>query len=309
MLEIRGFTIVFSLQPLAFSLDILWDGSDAGVTSESIMKKILLARVLLPMLAGCCLTAGAGPADPAAGTAAGAPAPWSRELAIVSLASYPLSKAEKAEIRTLGEFAKTLGLEPAWVDADIFLPEQRAQCRQYRRILIPRHAFCFTPVMYAGMTAYVNDGGLLISNSILYGIDHNGDRKFDGKDGDTPWPGKRSCFPTLGVFGHATASITNITVLVECPLSAGLPAGQVLDLGKILKTRDTLNKSAEVVITGSGAIRHGEIRGRPFLAYKHAGNGACVFAAPNLQDSHPWIRQIASNCFSRATLGWLTLQE
>ncbi len=269
------------------------------------MKKITQIRVLLPILAGCCLAAGAGAAD----SATGAQPPWSRELAIVALDGYALSKPAKAEIRALGELARTFGLEADWVDVEIFLPEQRAQCRQYRRILLPRHAFCFTPVMYAGMTRYVTGGGLLISNAILYGIDHNGDRKFDGKDGDTPWPGKRSCFPTLGVFGHATAAITNIAVVLECPLSAGLPAGQVLDLGKILHTRDTLNKSAEVVITAGGAIRHGEIRDRPFLAYKHAGNGACIFAAPNLQDSHPWIRQIASNCFSRATLGWLTLQE
>ncbi len=266
------------------------------------MNKISL---VFGLLAGCCLTAGAEPANPAAG----ATPPWRRELAIVSLASYPLSKAAKAEILMLGEFAKTFGLEPDWVDADIFLPEQRAQCRQYRRILIPRHAFCFTPVMYAGMTAYVTTGGLLISNAILYGIDHNGDRKFDRQDGDTPWPGKRNCFNTLGIFGHATAAISNIAVVLECPLSAGLPVGQALDLGKKLNPRDTLNKSAEVVVTGNGANRYGAIRNRPFLAYKHAGNGACVFAAPNLQDSHPCIRQIASNCFSHATLAWLTLQE
>ena len=266
------------------------------------MKKNKLIYGWLFIVAGCCLAAEV--TDPAN------PTPWSKDLAIVSLDGHKLSKSYTAEVRALEKFAEALGLAPEWVNEDIFLPEQHAHCLQYRRILLPRHAFHFTPLMYAGMTRYVTDGGLLISNANLLGIDKDGDREFNMDKGDTYWPGKHGCFSTLGVYGHSSVIITNITVEMECLLSAGLSAGQLLDLGQPISTRETINKSAEVVITGNGIYnKDTAIRSRPFLTYKHIGNGACIFVAPNLQGKHPWVCQIASNCFSPKTLNWLTLQE
>ncbi|MGI6087799.1 MAG: hypothetical protein ACOYCD_07665 [Kiritimatiellia bacterium] len=265
------------------------------------MQKVKLIYSLFSIITGCCIAAEV--TDPAN------PVPWSKDLAIVSLDGHKLSKSYTAEVRALEKLAEALGLAPEWVDEDIFLPEQHAQCRQYRRILLPRHAFHFTPLMYAGMTRYVTDGGLLISNSSLLGIDKDGDREFNLDKGDTYWPGKRGCFPTLGVYGHSSVTITNVTVVMDCLLSAGLPTGQLLDLGQPINTRKTMNNSAEVVITCNGTYKSDAIRNQPFLTYKHMGNGACIFVAPNLQGKHPWVCQIASNCFSLKTLNWLTLQE
>jgi hypothetical protein len=266
------------------------------------MQKIKLIYGLLFIIAGCCLAAEApDQADPV---------PWSRDLAIVSLDNYKLSKTHRAEVRALEKFAESLGLAPEWVDEDIFLPEQHANCLQYRRILMPRRALHFTPLMYAGMTRYVTDGGLLICNSILKGIDNDGDREFNLDKGDSYWAGgKRGCFSTMGVYGHSSVAITNINVEMDCLLSVGLPPGQLLDLERQIHTSDTLNQSAEVIITGIGTYKSDPIRNRPFLAYKHTGKGACIFVAPHLMENHPCISQIASNCFSVKTLNWLTLQE
>ncbi len=235
--------------------------------------------------------------------------PWSRDIAIISLESYPLSKNARASIQALANLTATVGLSADFVDVDIFLPENKKQRQSYCRILIPSQAFHFTPVMYDGMADYVRQGGLLISNSNLLGIDQNGDRKFNLEDGDTYWSGKRGHFNTLGVYGHSGATITNLTVEVECPLSTGLPVSTVLIPENPLRGRVTLNKSAEVIITGDGAYKEQILRNRPMLSYKHIAHGACIYVNPDLLTQDHWMRQIAINCLSAQTLAWLTLQE
>jgi hypothetical protein len=236
--------------------------------------------------------------------------PRSKEVGVLDyLKKYtdtPSAKACVAATATCLKAVKEIGLEPEWVDVDIFLPQNKAQRDQYKRIVIPTATEWFTLKMYEGMDDYVRSGGLLITNCSCILLDANENYKVDKDDTTTDFC--RDNF--LGVRGHASALMGQIKVLQECPLTKGLEANTWIKLGPEMAGRDTRNCSAEVVIV-SDRIKKGAVAGeQPFLTYKHIKNGACIYLVGQIGDKMDKnVRQIITNALSPETLEWLCLQE
>ncbi len=211
---------------------------------------------------------------------------------------------------------KDLGYSPEWVSMDIFLPENKTERDKYKRIVISAAGLWFTPEMYEGMTDYVKSGGLLITNSSLLLVDANRNYKLDKEDNYM-----KDGFETVGVFGHASVSMTKIKVEVACPLTEGIPEGEWLELEGKVEGRVTANKSATVLITAerwSDTWEKTDYKGwkpdkgnQPFLTFKHSGKGACIYIVPALSSNSvkdKYISVILKNVLSKKTLEWLTTE-
>lgn len=256
-------------------------------------------KMTLAAAAGLILSAGTGIVSAGANETA----PWSRDIAILfpergAFGSDKAAERKEADVRketqALGGLVQGMGLNPAFENAEIFLPENRARRGQYRRILIPRSVLRFSLDMYAGMTRYVRAGGLLISNSSLYDTRHGTGRGFE----------------TLGVYVANSARAKAITALLACPLTVGLQTDTALPLNPgIGDHHDAVNNSATPVVVFDGENQYGRVTGRIFLSYKHLEKGACVYFLPNMLLSQPVVRLLVTDIFSAATLEWLTLQE
>ena len=218
----------------------------------------------------------------------------------------PSNKACVAATACCWKAVKEAGLEPEWVDVDMFLPQNKAQRDQYKRIVIPTATEWFTLKMYEGMDDYVRSGGLLVTNCSCILLDANENYKVDKEDATTEYC--RDNF--LGVRGHASALMRQIRVIQECPLTKGLEQNAWITLEKEMAGRQTTNHSAEVLILSNRVVR-GEAKGeQPFLTYKHIKNGACIYLVGQIGDKMDKnVRQIVANIFSAETLEWLCLQE
>ena len=118
----------------------------------------------------------------------------------------PSKKACMAATECCWKVVKEAGLEPEWVDVDIFLPQNKAQRDQFKRIVIPTSTEWFTIKMYEGMDDYVRSGGLLMTNCSCILLDANENYKGDKEDTTTEYC--RDNF--LGVRGHASAVMRQI---------------------------------------------------------------------------------------------------
>jgi len=211
----------------------------------------------------------------------------------------------KRAVKACFAAVKTAGLQPEWVDVDIFLPAHKGRREQFKRLVISTYADWFSQLMYEGMDAYVRSGGLLVTNVSMVLLDANDNYMADAKDTQTDYPRKRF----LGVFGHSSCRISRIRARHQCPLTAGLPTGEWLTLTAPTGGRRTRTVGAEVVAVCNRITKHGETV-QPFLTFSHVGKGACIyFVGPLHADGGDQYRRLVKNLFSPIVVDWLCLQE
>jgi len=222
-----------------------------------------------------------------------------KEIAIVKYDKGEYGAKRQTVTRCLAKAVKeATGNEADLVSEDIFLPENRGKRDSYKRILIPRIAIWFTPKIYEGMTEYVKDGGLLITNAAMSGRineDKQGAKSHFGKAGN----------PLVGVRGHSAVQMTKIMVKVNCPLTEGLSFDNWIDLETKPYGRRTTNRNATALIV-SDSLYKGKLFNQPFLTYKHLGKGACIYIVPAISTKSKYISLIFKNVLSSKTLEWLT---
>ncbi|MCX6909927.1 MAG: hypothetical protein NTY01_18055 [Verrucomicrobia bacterium] len=245
-------------------------------------------------------TASASPAAVAARTG-----PRDKEIGVLDYARKFEVKSKRDTERMLQsrlQMIQQAGLTPETVDADIFLPQNRATRNRYKRLFIPGGSDWFTQAAYEGMAEYVRDGGLLITCSGLLLLDANANRRADEGEGITEF--SKNGF--LGVRAHAGATMRRLKVLQSCPLTAGLATDGWITLETPLSGRDTLNRSAEVVIISDRTKRDQPDGEQPFLTYKHTGRGACIYLVGQTSATpDKTFVLLLKNICSPATLDWL----
>lgn len=228
-----------------------------------------------------------------------------KDVAIVKYDKYEYGAKRQWCIRSLVKVVKKANDNtPDLVNADIFLPFNSEKRDTYKRILIPAIAFWFSPEMYNGMTEYVKNGGLLITNSIMNGIDEDADynrkgAKSFGKPGN----------PLVGVFGISTVQMNKIMIKENSPLSEGLSSGDWIELETKTSGSQTQNRSATVLIISDSLYKNKPSRQQPFLTYKHLGKGACIYIVPAISVKNRFVFSILKNALSKNTLEWLTAGE
>jgi len=226
--------------------------------------------------------------------------PRDKEAGVLDYRTFDFKKAKlyhKAFTQPLFAAVEKTGLKPEWVTPDIFRGAHKGQRDRYKRILIAWGSHWFSREMYDGMEDYVKNGGLLITNVVLAGVDDDGKRSWINRPGS----------PLIGVFGHSGVHVAKIKVESECPLTNGLPAGKWTPLDVKVTSRMARGYGATVLATSDATYKGKPHRDQPFLTYKHHGKGACVFinaVASNENESH--LRAILTNALSAETLGWLT---
>ena len=194
------------------------------------------------------------------------------------------------------------GLAPEAVDADLFLPKNKANRDRFKRLLIPAASDYFAQAMYEGMDDYVTSGGLLITNGSLLLLDKNANYRVDEGDGVTDF--SREHF--LGVYGHGSCMMRRLKSLHECPLTQGLPLNAWVTLNSPVAGRQTRNHSAEVLVVSDTVVRDSPRGSQPFLTYRHQGRGAAIYLVGQLGGSaEKPVLQLLQNILSPATLEWL----
>ncbi len=231
----------------------------------------------------------------------------------IGVVEYKKFEVKDNATKPLFDAISSFGYSPEWVSMDIFLPENKTERDNYKRIVISATNVWFTPEMYEGMTNYVESGGLLITNSSLFLVDTNRNYKSDA--GDTTF---KDGFETVGVYGHSSIYMTKFKVELACPLTEGIPVGEWLELEEKLSGKITTNKSATVLIIGerwSDRWEKPDYKGwppkgnQPFLTFKHLGKGACIYIVPIIGSAkNKYISIILKNCLSKKTLEWLTTE-
>ena len=233
--------------------------------------------------------------------------PRDKEAGVLDYRTFDFRKAQlyhKAFTQPLFGAVEKAGFKPEWVTMDVFRAANKGQRDRYRRILIAWGSHWFSREMYDGMEDYVKNGGLLITNVVLAGVDDDDNNKSD----NTSWinrPGN----PLIGIFGHSGVHIAKIKVESECPLTKGLLVGEWTPLDVKVTGRMAFGYGATVLATSDATYKDRPHRDQPFLTYKHHGKGACVYinaVATNENESH--IQAILSNALSAGTLAWLTSQ-
>ncbi len=234
--------------------------------------------------------------------------PRDKEIAVLDYAKKYEVKSKRAmegAFKSWMQMIQEAGLTPEPVDVDIFLATNRAERNRYRRIFIPPGSEWFSQAMYAGMTEYVRDGGLLITCSGLLLLDANANYRADDGEGIHDYAQNT----VLGVRASASALIHQLKVVQSCPLTAGLPADGWITLSTPASGRAATTRSAEVAIISDRSQKDRPNGEQPFLTYKHTGRGGCVYLVGTAgKTSDKTLTQLLSNLCSRATLEWLCAQ-
>lgn len=231
-----------------------------------------------------------------------------RDVGLVSYREFTQAKGDayfRSAVKPLFERIAEHGLEPEWVSIDIFLPVNQPARDQFRRIVIPGTAHWFTEEMYEGMADYVRAGGLLLTLVPLCGIDVNRDYTQDNGDRWMSRPGNE----VVGVHGHSGVTAAKARVEMVCPLTTGLAPGEWLQLERPLNVRMTTNASATVLMTSDAVYKGKPHRDQPFVTFKHAGRGACIYLPCGLRSDEKHIAVLTRNALSRQVLEWLTAGE
>lgn len=190
-----------------------------------------------------------------------------------------------------------------FIDADsLSRPETLANIK---RIVIPAAPRIFSAKMLDGMIKYAADGGLIITESIMNGIDHNGDfkedfsllRPYGKRKKGHPRPGD---WPPTGVCAHASCKINAIEAVIECPLSTGFPVGKPVNIR--FSFRNVIRADGNVIFTASAVSGGGKKKVIPLVVLRNAGKGTFVFLPFQ-------IERLVKNALSPKTLDWLTDQE
>ncbi len=233
----------------------------------------------------------------------------SKELGIIDyFAKYEHHDQRRHKIydkmikKLFADIAK-LGVKPEWADVDIFLSGKAKERNQYKRIMIPYWGDWFTKEMYEGMLDYVKSGGLLITQSGLSLEDKNSDYQC-GDIGVIKLA--RNSF--LGVRGSGGARKTEIKAIMVNPLTKDLKQNTWLDIGKKVYGRANRNISANVAVIAKQEFRKKVVEG-PFLTWKQAGKGACIYFSCVYWPDNPPINQLMKNVLSEETLKWLCPRE
>lgn len=233
-----------------------------------------------------------------------------KELGIVNYFSkYELDDPKKEETSAkelkifFSEIEKLETVKPEWVDVDIFLPHNRVQADNFKRIIIPRSANWFTMEMYEGMLQYVKSGGLLITQSALLLLDKNADYK--GGDPDTTMFARKSF---MGVSSSGSSQMREMKVLQENALTKGFAMNEWVKFNDTLYGRISKNQSAQEVIIAKQKWKDGEGEGT-FLAYKSTGQGACIYLDGSFIPKEPVIVRLMKNILSEETLKWLCVRR
>ncbi|MDD3926053.1 MAG: hypothetical protein PHT33_05290, partial [bacterium] len=109
-----------------------------------------------------------------------------KEIGVITYREYKTKWSDgrfhdAVDLRLLN-FTKELGLSSEEISVNLFLQDGAPKINEYKRILIAARAHSFSLEMYQGMKEYVEEGGLLITNSSLLFVDINNDYKFDDQD-------------------------------------------------------------------------------------------------------------------------------
>ncbi len=211
------------------------------------------------------------------------------------------------------EFAsKELKTKPDWVSMDIFSQKNKQQRDTYKRIFIPR-GIAFSPALIEGITDYVKNGGLLITNFALCLIDTNGDYRWDRKT-DKLFLRKDGGFELVGAYGHSNTKVNKIKIVKLCPLTEGLGVNKWINLETNLSGSKTANYSAVPVVVSKQCNIKGKAgkASQPCVIYKRTGKGACIYINPVMGVNtlkNTTIENITHNILSDKTLNWLTISE
>lgn len=228
------------------------------------------------------------------------------ELGIVVYEKYPQYRRENATRNLIAFFKKFI---PSVVivpeDVDVFLPKNREKLSLYKRLWIPGNAVMFSKPMINGMLAYIDAGGLLISNESMPIIDSdenylynfNRDERFSVKNIN----------PVLGINGGNSAYYDKIRVLKATPPTFGLETNVWIELPQQARGRHiTDTPLAHSLVTAQGhSERHGSFE-QPFLCYKLGVKGAAIYLAATSAEGP--LNKLVENILSRKTLKWLTEQ-
>lgn len=197
-------------------------------------------------------------------------------------------------------FPKTAGL----IDASrLARPKDLANIK---RIVIPAAPRIFSPEMIDGMIQYVADGGLIITESIMNGIDANGDFREDFSLFLAPAKRKKghprpNGWPPSGVIAHSTMKIESVTAVIECPLSKGFTVNKLTPVS--FSFRNVIRADGNVIFTASAVAKNGRRKGSmPLVSVYNVGKGTFVFIPFQ-------IEMLVKNALSTETLDWLTDQE
>ena len=175
-----------------------------------------------------------------------------------------------------------------------------------KRIVIPAAPRIFSPEMIDGMIQYAADGGLIITESIMNGIDANGDFREDFSLFQAPAKRKKSHprpngWPPSGVIAHSSMKIESVTAVIECPLSKGFTVNKPMSVS--FSFRNVIRADGNVIFTASAVTRNGRRKGSmPLASVYNVGKGTFVFIPFQ-------IETLVKNALSAETLDWLTDQE
>ena len=175
-----------------------------------------------------------------------------------------------------------------------------------KRIVIPAAPRIFSPEMIDGMIQYVSEGGLIITESIMNGIDANGDFREDYSLFQVPAKRPKghprpNLWPPSGVFAHSSMKIESVTSVIGCPLSKGFIVNKPMSVS--FSFRNVIRTDGNVIFTASAVAKNGRKKNRMPLAVVHnIGKGTFVFIPFQ-------IEMLVKNALSAETLDWLTDQE
>lgn len=190
------------------------------------------------------------------------------------------------------------------IDADALT--RPGELAQYRRLVIPAAPRNFSPAMLDGLARYVEEGGLVITESIMSGIDTDGDFKEDfsltaplkKRKAGHPRP---KAVPPTGVTASGDAAVESVTAKMECPLSAGFPAEQAVPVS--FHFRNVRRADGIVVFTAAVTLKNDRKNAAmPLVTVRNSGKGAYLFLPFQME-------KLVQNALSAQTLDWLTAQE
>lgn len=165
----------------------------------------------------------------------------------------------------------------------------------------------FSYEMYEGMTEYVKNGGLLITNESAMQIDANQNYRNDSED--RYW--EKDGFPLIGVYGSSSCNMIKMKILQHTPLTKELPLNEWIELNPSAGGRECKIIKGNAIELISAYLSD-DSKGyrpmkQPLMTYNHSGYGACIYITPRINiKMDKTLKIILKNLLSENTLEWLT---